>query len=169
MKTRRKKTRRTKTRRKKTRKTTRGKLLKGVLEHVPAESFEVIADSIETTMRGKPGVYALYKKNRLYYVGLAQSLRGRVKDHTKDKHAGKWDSFSVYILGHAKFLKDIETIVTRITDPPGNSVKGKIPQMKELQNILTSEARRKERELSKLNKALQKKKTKKSRKTRKRK
>ena len=164
MKTRRKKTRRTKTRR-----TTRGKLLKGVLEQVPAESFEVIADSIETTMRGKPGVYALYKKDMLYYVGLAQSLRGRVKDHTKDKHAGKWDSFSVYILGHAKFLKDIETIVTRITDPPGNSVKGKIPQMKELQKILKSEARRKERELSKLNKALQKKKTKKSRKTRKRK
>ena len=153
------------------RKTTRGKLLKGVLDHIPAESFEVIADSIETTMRGKPGVYALYKKDMLYYVGLAHSLRGRVKDHTKDKHAGKWDSFSVYILGqgHAKFLKDIETIVTRITDPPGNSVKGKIPRMKDLQNILKHEARQKARELERLNKALQKKKATKKRKKKSRK
>ena len=148
MKTRRKKTRRTKTRR-----TTRGKLLKGVLEQVPAESFEVIADSIEKTMKGKPGIYALYKKDRLYYVGLAKSVRGRVNKHRKDKHTRQWDNFSVFILSETKFLKDIETIVLRIVDPSGNSVKGRIRQMKELQNILRSEARRKARELSKLNKA----------------
>ena len=151
------------------RKTTRGKLLKGVLDHIPAESFEVIADSIEKTMKGKPGIYALYKKDRLYYVGLAKSVRGRIKKHREDKHTRQWDNFSVFILSETKFLKDIETIVLRIADPSGNSVKGKIPGMRDLQNILKQEARQKARESKRLNKALQKKKPTKKRKKKSRK
>ena len=151
------------------RKTTKGKLLKGVLEHIPAESFEVIADGIEKTMKGKPGIYALYKKDRLYYVGLAKSVRGRIKKHRENKHRRQWDNFSVFILSKTKFLKDVETIVLGIADPPGNSVKGKIPRMRDLQNILKSEARQKARELKRLNKALQKKKPIKKRKKKSRK
>ena len=46
----------------------RGSLLNGVLERIQKESFEVIADAIEKTMKGESGIYALYKKYRYYYV-----------------------------------------------------------------------------------------------------
>jgi type I restriction-modification system DNA methylase subunit len=33
------------------------------------------------------GVYALYRGNRLYYVGLASNLRSRLNTHLRDRHA----------------------------------------------------------------------------------
>ena len=138
----------------KSKRSVKGKLLKGVIEHIPSKSFEIIAESIEETMKGKSGIYALYKKNKLYYVGLATSLRGRIKKHTKDKHTNKWDTFSVYIIERTQFLKDIETIIILIADPSGNSVKGKIPQHHALRKILEKDAKQKAKDSANLMKAL---------------
>lgn len=41
-------------------------------------------------IKGHAGVYALYKDERLYYVGLATNLMARVKHHLRDRHARKW-------------------------------------------------------------------------------
>ncbi len=128
----------------------RGSLLKGVLEGIPSEGFNIIAESIEETMKGEAGIYALYKKDKLYYVGLARNLKGRVRKHTVDRHAKKWDTFSVYIINKVKYLGDVETIILRIIDPMGNRVKGRIPKLNALTKILEEEAREKTRELNNL-------------------
>ena len=69
-------------------------------------------------------MYALYKKNHLYYVGLARNLKTRVTQHLKDRHAKKWDRFSLYLIEKAEHLKEIESLLIRIAEPKGNLKKG---------------------------------------------
>ena len=127
----------------------RGSLIKGVLENIPSKSFEFLEEAINDTMKGKPGIYALYDKKKLYYVGLSIDLKKRVKEHTEDGHAKKWNNFSIYIINKTKFLKDVETILLRVIDPPGNTVKGKIPKLKSLQKVLKKAAKQKVSEAKK--------------------
>ena len=127
----------------------RGSLIKGILEKIPSESYEIIAESIEKTMKEESGIYALYDKDKLYYVGLARNLKGRVKQHTRDRHAKKWDKFSIYIIKRTKFLVDVETILLRIIEPTGNRMKGKIPKLNELRKVLLKATKEKEREAKK--------------------
>src|SRR5262245_25173822 len=65
------------------------------------------------------GVYALYRKNRLYYVGLAKTLRGRLTAHGKNRHGKQWDQFSIYLTIKDQHLREIEALLLRITRPPG--------------------------------------------------
>src|ERR1700674_3498984 len=76
--------------------------------------------------RGR-GIYVLYSKGKIYYIGLSKrSLRGRLRSHAlRDRHKGKWDSFSFYRIGKTKYIKDVESLLLRIIRPPGNSVVGK--------------------------------------------
>jgi len=127
----------------------RGSLIKEVVEHLHFESFEFLEEAINDTMKGKPGIYALYDKKKLYYVGLSIDLKKRVKEHTEDGHAKKWNNFSIYIINKTKFLKDVETILLRVIDPPGNTVKGKIPKLKSLQKVLKKAAKQKVSEAKK--------------------
>ena len=77
-------------------------------------------------MAGKPGIYALYRHGSLYYVGLATNLRARLKQHQKDRHSGAWDRFSVYLTTHDEHLKDLESLLLRVTKKPkGNKQNGK--------------------------------------------
>jgi hypothetical protein len=76
-------------------------------------------------IRGRAGVYALYRQDRLYYVGLASNLMGRIKTHLKDRHHGLWDRFSVYLTADDDHVKELESLVLRIVAPGGNRVKGK--------------------------------------------
>jgi hypothetical protein len=78
-------------------------------------------------IRGHAGVYALYKGERLYYVGLATNLLGRVGQHLKDRHAKKWDRFSVYLAAADEHIKPLESLLLRIALPKGNRVKGGLP------------------------------------------
>lgn len=87
-------------------------------------------------IRGHAGVYSLYKNDRLYYVGLATNLMNRVKHHLKDRHAGKWDSFSVYLTTAGGHIKPIESLLLRIIDPKGNRVKGRLPGAHDLKRDL---------------------------------
>ena len=84
-------------------------------------------------IRGHAGVYALYNKSgRLYYVGLASNLMGRVKQHLDDRHKGKWDRFSVYLTIDNSNIRPIEALLLRVTHPEGNRVKGKLKGAQDL-------------------------------------
>jgi hypothetical protein len=103
------------------------------LENVRSEIFQKYHDIISDYVSGKPGVYALYRKGSLYYVGLATNLRGRLKIHLKDSHANRWDTFSAYLTDGGKHLKELEALLIGIAKPKGNSVRGHFPRS---ENIL---------------------------------
>src|SRR6266849_5764723 len=91
-----------------------------VLERYPKITKDLI--------QGNSGVYALYKGERLYYIGLANNLRSRVKTHLKDRHSRKWDRFSVYLTTMREHIKPLESLMLRVAAPPGNRVRGKLPR-----------------------------------------
>jgi hypothetical protein len=82
---------------------------------------------IARMIRGHAGVYALYKGERLYYVGLAKNLMGRVNQHLNDRHKKRWDKFSVYLAAEDEHIKPLESLLLRIALPMGNRVKGGLP------------------------------------------
>ena len=65
------------------------------MEGISAKALEQYQDIIREYIRGRHGIYALYKQERLYYVGLASNLRSRLKAHLRDRHKDLWDRFSV--------------------------------------------------------------------------
>ncbi len=102
----------------------KGALVKGVSARLPVDllgepSFKV---GLQEITRGYSGIYLLYRRKSLYYVGLATNLYWRLIGHTKDKHKGKWDSFAIFRVGRVRYLKDIESLLLRVARPPGNSV-----------------------------------------------
>jgi hypothetical protein len=101
------------------------KLVIGQLEKVSGTLFEQYPAAIKSLIRGKSGVYALYKNDALYYVGLASNLMGRLKAHLRDRHNGKWNRFSVYLTVHDDHMKELESLLLRITRPRGNLQGGK--------------------------------------------
>lgn len=108
---------------------TRGKLLKGVLENIPAESFDILYSELNDVLAGNSGIYVLYKNDKIYYIGLAKDLRGRIIGHfDRSRHKGKWDKFSVYIIKKVDYLKDLETLLLKITNPTGNKISGNVPK-----------------------------------------
>jgi hypothetical protein len=52
-------------------------IIKGYLEKINACIFESYREEITAMIRGHQGLYALYQKNHLYYVGLAADLQSR--------------------------------------------------------------------------------------------
>jgi hypothetical protein len=99
-----------------------------VLQHLESISWRILEDSpelVKKMTRRRSGVYALYRKDKLYYVGLASNLMGRLRSHLKDRHHGVWDRFSVYLTVRDEHIKEIESLLLRITSPPGNKQKGK--------------------------------------------
>lgn len=95
------------------------------LENVSQTVLMNYRESVKDLIRGQHGVYALYKNEKLYYVGLAKNLMARLNQHLTDKHKRKWNRFSVYLVDDPEHIKDLETLFLRIFRPPGNSVRGK--------------------------------------------
>jgi predicted GIY-YIG superfamily endonuclease len=108
---------------------TRGKLLKGIAK-LPSSLFEnnFFAPVLEDLLQKSPGIYALYKGTDLYYIGLSKNLKGRLKQHLKDKHAKKWDTFKIFKIRRVNYLKDLETLILQIVHPIGNVRMGKLPR-----------------------------------------
>jgi hypothetical protein len=102
------------------------------LERVSWRLLDVQGPVIRDMIRGRAGVYALYRGNKLYYVGLAGNLMGRVKQHLKDRHHKKWDRFSVYLTTDDGHIKPLESLMLRVLDPSGNRVKGKLAGARDL-------------------------------------
>jgi len=87
-------------------------------------------------MKGYAGIYGLYRKDHLYYVGLTRNLFGRIKWHMKDRHAGKWDHFVIFRIKRVNYLKDIETLIIHLVKLPGNRARGKVPRDADINFIL---------------------------------
>jgi hypothetical protein len=100
-------------------------LISGSLEHINKDVFYDYHDEITSLIGKRQGVYALYQKERLYYVGLAKDLRNRVKYHLKDKHAKEWNTFSLFLVHRPEHLKELEALLIHIAKPNGNIQKGK--------------------------------------------
>jgi hypothetical protein len=122
---------------KKKRRRVRG-LVVGHLERVSGDVFDNRSGAITELAGNRPGIYALYKNNALYYVGLARKLRlkGRVKSHLRDRHAGKWNYFSMYFIRGERYLRELESLAIRIAYPKGNKARGKFGGAPDLRKML---------------------------------
>lgn len=96
------------------------------IEKVSSAIFEKSRKVITDMTMGQQGLYALYRKDKLHYVGLASNLRNRINHHLKDRHKGMWTHFSLYIIRHPDHIKELESLLLRIADPKGNKIKGKL-------------------------------------------
>lgn len=107
----------------KTKLSDKNRLVRKYMEH---ENWKKFQSALGRKKRGR-GIYALYKGEKLYYIGLSKSsLRHRLRQHaTIDRHKGKWDNFSFYQIGKTKYIKDIESLLLRIAHAPGNMVGGR--------------------------------------------
>jgi predicted GIY-YIG superfamily endonuclease len=102
------------------------------VEMIPRELLDAHPEIVREYVRGRQGVYALYRGKRLYYVGLASNLRSRLKAHLKDRHAEAWDGFSMYLTEVDVHLRELEALVLRITMPSGNRARTKFARSKDL-------------------------------------
>jgi len=112
------------------------------LENVSRKMLEEYQDVIRSFVRGRNGVYALYRRGKLYYVGLAGSLLGRLKMHLRDRHGDTWDRFSVYLTIGPAYMKEIESVLIRISAPPRNKQLGKFIRSENLLSSVKAEYRR---------------------------
>lgn len=110
----------------------RAQLVTSHIERIPRTILEDHPTVLREYVKGKRGVYALYKRTRLYYVGLATNLRTRLKAHLRDRHADAWDFFSLYLTTKDEHLRELEALVMRITMPSGNRAKTKFAKSADL-------------------------------------
>lgn len=106
-----------------------------VTEHLEGVSWRVLEDYpeiIKDIIKRRAGVYALYKGDNLYYVGLASNLMARLKSHLKDRHKGAWNRFSVYLTLRDEHIRELESLLLRIVNPEGNKVRGKFVKSQNL-------------------------------------
>ncbi len=125
---------------KKTKRITRA-IVAGYLEKVSSRIFEQYRQSITEMITGHQGLYALYRRDKLYYVGLATNLKSRIRYHLRDRHQGKWTHFSLYIIRKADHIKELESLLLRIADPAGNSIKGNLTRSKNLLPVLKKQVK----------------------------
>lgn len=107
------------------------------LERISRRVLEDYSDVIREFVRGRHGIYALYRKDRLYRVGLTQNLRGRLNGYLRGKHAKRWDHFSIYFTLRLAFMKELESLVLRIATPRGNEVSGHFVRSENLRRALS--------------------------------
>jgi len=116
------------------------------LENVSREALKKHQDIVRKYVRGRRGIYALYRRDKLYYVGLASNLRARLTTHLRDKHEKSWDRFSVYLTIGDKHMKEIESLLLRIAKPRGNKVGGRFVKSENLRGRFMSDVRQKQRD-----------------------
>jgi len=104
------------------------------LEKISRDMLEDYLDIIRGYIKNREGVYALYRRGKLHYVGLASNLMRRLKQHLKDRHGQSWDRFSIYLTIGDQHMKELESLILRIVNPPGNKVQGKFSKSENLKN-----------------------------------
>ena len=107
-------------------------IISGYLERINAQVFDKYKGEITEMIKGRQGLYALYRRNKLYYVGLARNLKSRISQHLRDRHQGKWTHFSMYVIRKTDHVKELESMLLRIAYPEGNSVRGKLSKADDL-------------------------------------
>ncbi len=112
---------------------TRSKKL--VTQHLEGVYWTALVDYpgiVDELIHGRSGVYALYRGERLYYVGLASNLKTRLRTHLRDRHKDAWDRFSVYLTRHDEHMKELESLLLRIMSPRGNIQGGRFMESQNL-------------------------------------
>ena len=97
-----------------------GRLVCEYLENVAGDLLRDYPDIVSSLAQNGNGIYALYRGDRLYYLGLATNLRRRLDQHLRDRHRGTWDRFSLYLTVDDRHLREIEALFLRISKPRGN-------------------------------------------------
>jgi hypothetical protein len=123
-------------------------ILEGYLEQLSGKIMAQYRDLLRSMIRGRSGVYALYKGERLYYVGLATNLMGRINGHLRDRHKGLWTRFSVYLTARSDqpHVRELEALLLRIASPNGNRVSGRIRHAQNLSRSLAAEMAKRDAE-----------------------
>lgn len=117
-------------------------LVSQYLERISRAAVVKYQSLLRQYVRHRQGIYALYKGDKLYYVGLAIDLRWRLKQHLGDHHGRSWDRFSVYLTIQERHLRELETLILKITGkPPGNKNKGKFADSENLKRRLAKDIR----------------------------
>jgi hypothetical protein len=116
------------------------------LENISREALEKYQNIVQRYVRRRQGVYALYRRNKLYYVGLASNLRSRLAHHLRDRHQSSWDRFSVYLTIGDTHLKELESLVLRVVRPAGNKQKGKFAKSEDMRRRFARDVRSKMRD-----------------------
>jgi len=111
------------------------------VENLSSAALEKYAEIIRDLVGRQHGVYALYRRDKLYYVGLATNLRSRLRGHLRDRHKGLWDRFSVYLTIDHRYLRELESLVIRIAQPKGNKQRGKFARSENLMLTLRRQLR----------------------------
>ena len=114
----------------------RSPLVLHYLEGVSWRVLEEYPQFIRQMIRRRAGIYALYRRDKLYYIGLAQNLMGRLKTHLRDRHRGSWDRFSVYLTIHDEHMRELEALLLRIVAPSGNRTRGRFAEASSLLPML---------------------------------
>lgn len=112
------------------------------LENISRDALEKHQDIIRQYVRDRQGVYALYRRGKLYYVGLATNLRNRLKHHLRDRHSESWDRFSVYITIGDHHLRELEALILRTVKPTGNKQKGTFAKSDDLRRRFRGDMKR---------------------------
>lgn len=115
----------------------RSALVSQYLEGISRTALAEYQPFFREQARRRNGVYALYQRKKLYYVGLARDLRGRLKTHLSDKHGESWDRFSMYLTVGDDHIKELESLVLRIVRPTGNRQGGKFAKAQNLRREFT--------------------------------
>ena len=122
-------------------KKSKGQLVCQHLEKISRKLLEEYPEVIRQFVRGRHGIYALYKGNRIYYVGLASNLRSRLRHHLHDRHEATWDRFSIYLTLSDAHLRELESLVLRISSPKGNVQAGKFARSQDLRRTVYRQIR----------------------------
>jgi hypothetical protein len=124
----------------------KGQLVFQHLEKISRKLLEDYPELVKEVAKGQNGIYALYRGDKLYYVGLAKNLRSRLTTHLKDRHGKTWDRFSIYLTLSDEHLKELESLVLRIASPKGNVIAGKFMKSESLLPIIRRRIREIQRE-----------------------
>lgn len=122
----------------------RDALVHSHLKKVSGSLLDEHWDVVRKFIGRNAGIYALYKRGRLYYVGLASGLASRLKAHTRYRHRNKWDQFSIYLTINDRHLKEIENLALQIAAPKGNKLGGKLAGSKDIRRQMRAEIRKKQ-------------------------
>ncbi len=112
------------------------------LENISRDALEKYQDIVQQYVRRRHGVYALYRREKLHYVGLAGNLRSRLSQHLRDRHQNSWDRFSVYLTIGDTHMKELEALILRIVKPAGNKVKGTFAKCEDIRRRFARDVKR---------------------------
>lgn len=114
----------------------KGSIVTGYAKMWPREVFDVRAGNkylgVVKERLSTPGVYVLYRDDRLYYIGQAKSsLFRRLRRHSirpRDPYYNFWNFFSAFSVPEIAHIGEVEAILIA-SAPSANRAVPKIPRI----------------------------------------